>query len=119
MALGEFAVPAEEFAMPDNWPPIVMELVTDPAENAAANAQHEQAERNWDWLEAHASEVYSHRGQFICIAGQELFVGDKVEDVLARARAAHPEDKGHFTRYIPKERGPRIYGPFRFVETVR
>ncbi len=104
--------------MPVNWPPVVMEVVTDPAEIAASNSEREQCERNWDWLEAHASEVYSHRGKYICIAGQELFVGDTVEDVLGRARAAHPEDKGLFTRYIPKERGPRIYGPFRIVEGV-
>jgi hypothetical protein len=103
--------------MSDNWPPVVMEVVTDPVEIAEANAQREQAERNCDWLEAHASEVYSHRGKIICIAGQELFVGDTVEEVVARAKAAHPEDKGLFTRIIPKERGPRNYGPFRFVET--
>jgi hypothetical protein len=89
--------------------PITMELVTDPVENAKANALAEQYDRNWAWLEAHASEVYSHRGKMICIAGQELFVGDTVEEVLAWAKANHPEDKGRLTRYIPKERGPRIY----------
>jgi hypothetical protein len=78
-------------------------------ERAKIRARRERFERNWAWLEAHASEVYSHRGKFICIAGQELFVGDAVEDVIARAKAAHPEDDGRFTRYIPKERGPRIY----------
>lgn len=66
-------------------------------------------ERNRAWLEAHASEVYRHRGKFICIAGQQLFVGDTVQEVLAQARAAHPEDDGRFTQYIPKETGPRIY----------
>jgi hypothetical protein len=67
-------------------------------------------ERNWAWLEANSKEVYSHRGKIICIAGQELFVADTTEEVLALAQAAHPDDEGRFTRIIPKERGPRIYG---------
>jgi hypothetical protein len=82
---------------------------TDPAEIAKARAQQAQFDRNWDWLEAHAAEVFSHRGTHICIAGQELFVGDDIKELLARARAAHPEDDGPFFKYIPKERGPRIY----------
>lgn len=89
--------------------PIVMEEVTDPVELARAHAQHERFERNWAWLEQNAKDVYQHRGKFICIAGQQLYVGDSVEDVLARAEADHPADDGRFTRYIPKERGPRIY----------
>ena len=104
--------------MTDNWPPVTMEVVTDPVEIARSAAALAQCERNWDWLEAHASDVYSHRGKYICIAGQELFVGDVLEDVLARAKAAHPDDQGSFTRIIPKGRGPRIYGPFRIVEAV-
>ncbi len=90
-------------------PKIIMYEETDPVENAKAREQFARIDRNWDWLEEHAAEVYCHRGMFICIAGQELFVGDKVEDVIARAAAAHPEDDGRFTRYIPKERLPRIY----------
>jgi hypothetical protein len=104
--------------MSDEWPPITMEVVTDPDEIARSKAAFAQGKRNWDWLEAHASEVYSHRGKYICIAGQELFVGDSVEDVLTRARAAHPDDKGLFTRYIPKERNPRIYANRWFMEIV-
>ena len=89
--------------------PIKIELGTDPVDNAAALRRGVLFERNWQWLEAHATEVYSHRGKIICIAGQELFVGDTVEDVVARAKAAHPDDDGMFTRIIPKERGARIY----------
>ena len=66
-------------------------------------------DKNLGSLQAHGSEVYSHRGKIICIAGQEMFVGDTVEDVLARAKAAHPNDGGMFTQIIPKERGARIY----------
>jgi hypothetical protein len=88
--------------------PITIELETDPIKNAAAQRRDELFERNWQWLEAHATEVYSHRGKIICIAGQELFVGDTVEDVVARAKAAHPNDEGMFTRIIPRERGARI-----------
>ncbi|HMF12565.1 MAG TPA: hypothetical protein VKE94_09675 [Gemmataceae bacterium] len=95
--------------MSDATPQIEMFEITDPNEIAKARAMHEQFQRNWDWLEAHASDVYSHRGKFICIAGQQLFVGDSIDEVLAGAKAAHPEDVGRLTRYIPKERGLRIY----------
>jgi hypothetical protein len=88
---------------------IVIEFENDPGEVARARARNERFERNWAWLEAHAAEVYRHRGRFICIADQQLFVGDSAEEVLAQAKAAHPEDDGRFTRYIPKEKGARIY----------
>jgi hypothetical protein len=95
--------------MNQNVPPITMREETDPVENAKACKRRDRFEQNWVWLEKNAKEVYSHRGKYICIAGQQLFVGDTVEEVIAPARAAHPDDGGRFTRYIPKERLPRIY----------
>jgi hypothetical protein len=89
---------------------IVMEQTTDPEVIAQARRQREQFDRNTAWLEAHASEVYArHRGKCICVAGQELFVADTATEAVAQARAAHPEDRGWFTRYIPKEKAYRIY----------
>ncbi len=89
---------------------IVMEDVTDAGEIARAQTQRKSFDRNVVWLQGHISEVYSqHRGKCICIAGEELFVGDSAEDVIALARAAHPEDSGWFTRYIPKEKVAQIY----------
>src|SRR4051794_21423115 len=95
--------------MNPDTPQITMSEDTDPVEIARARAAAEKFDRNYAWLEAHADEVFSHRGKVICIAGQELFVGDTVEAVLAQATAAHPEDDGRFTKYIPKERAMRIY----------
>jgi hypothetical protein len=88
---------------------IVIEEEQDPAALRAAQAQRERFEWNWAWLEAHADEVYCHRGKVICVAGQELFVGNTTEEVLAKSRAAHPEDDGRVTRIIPRERGDRVY----------
>ena len=89
---------------------IVMEEVTDPVELAKAFAQDARFEKNWSWFEAHAAEIYAqHRGKCLCVAGQELFVADTPSEVLALARAAHPDDDGLFTGYIPKERTYRIY----------
>lgn len=89
---------------------VVMEEVTDPLELEKARAQDERFQRDWDWFEAHASEIYAqHRGKCYCVAGEELFVADTPEEVLALARAAHPEDDGCFTGYIPKQRMARIY----------
>ena len=89
--------------------PIVMEVDDDPTLCADLARRKAHYEQNWDWLESHASEVYSHRGKYICIAGQELFVGDTVAQVRHASETAHPDDDGRFTRYIPLERMPRIY----------
>ena len=90
--------------------PIIVEEVTDPVEIARSKEQDKQFQRNLDWLKAHSHEVYSqNRGKYICIAGQELFVGESVKEVMALAEARHPEDKGRYFRYIPQENIPRIY----------
>jgi hypothetical protein len=100
--------------------PIVMEEVTDPLELARARAQDERFDRNWDWFRRHAPEIYAaHRGKFLCVAGQELIVADSPEEVLRLATAAHPEDDGRFTRYIPREKLERIYAHPRRVVLVR
>lgn len=89
---------------------LVMEEVTDPVELAAAQAQREQFDRNSAWLQAHASEVYPrHRGKCICVAGEELFVAETASEAVAKATVAHPQDKGRFVHYIPKQRVSRIY----------
>ena len=90
-------------------PEIRVEEVTDPIEIANAQVQFARFDRNVSWMEAHAQEVYSHRGKVVCIAGQELFVGDDLKEVVARANAAHPDDDGYFTRIIPLEKALRIY----------
>ena len=88
---------------------ITMEEVTDPAELAKARAQDKRFERNWAWFEAHAADIYAlHRGKCVCVAGEELFVADAPEEVLAMAIAAHPEDDGRFTRIIPREKVARV-----------
>jgi len=89
--------------------PLVMEELTDAEELTKARAQDERFDRNWAWFEAHAAEIYArYRGKCLCIADQELFVADTPEQGLALATAAHPEDDGRFTRYIPKERTCRL-----------
>ena len=96
--------------MSDSNSTINMEIVTDPTVLAEARLQREQFDRNAAWLQAHASEIYPrYRGKCICIAGEELFVADTARDALALATAAHPEDKGRFVHYIPREKLARIY----------
>ena len=89
--------------------PFTIREETDPVENAKARARIAQFDKNWDWVEEHAAEVFSHRDKYIVVAGQQLFVGDDLLELLARAKAAHPEDDGPFCKYIPKERAVRIY----------
>lgn len=89
---------------------VLMEEVTDPVEIAAFQARWAQAERNSAWLQAHATEIYrNHRGKFIVVAGEELFVGDTPAEVLALAKAAHSEDHSSLIRYIYPKKMTRIY----------
>ena len=91
--------------------PIVMEEVTDAHGTAETRARRERFDRNSAWLQTHAKEVYTqHRGKCICVAGQELFVADTPAEVLAQAKAAHPEEDGSvLIRCIPREKIARIY----------
>jgi hypothetical protein len=99
---------------------IVMEIVTDPEELARAHAQDERFERNLKWFEANAAQIYPrHRGKFLCISGQELFAADTPDESLALAYAAHPDDDGRFTRYVPRERMYRIYAHRRQMAPMR
>jgi hypothetical protein len=88
----------------------MIEQILDPAEKAKAQRQREQFDRNLAWLRTQIPEIYrKYRGKCLCIAGQELFVADTANEAIAQATAAHPEDEGWFTRYIPKEKAARIY----------
>jgi hypothetical protein len=110
--LRQAILPLEEITMPaQHLPPIIMEEVTDPEELAQARARHERFARNSAWLQRHATEIYrQYRGKCIGVAGEALFVADTPEEVLAQARAAHPEEKGSILlRYIPREKVARIY----------
>jgi hypothetical protein len=94
--------------------PIVMSEVTDPVELAISRALFARADCNSAWLQAHVPEIYStHRGRCICVAGRELFVGDTVAEVMALAKAAHPDDDGAILRYIPKEKREMVYAASR------
>ncbi len=101
-------------------PQLVMTEVTDPEEIAKIKAQRERFRKNSDWLQAHVPQVYAqHRGKFICVAGQELFVADRAPDVVASARKAHPEDDGFLLRYIPREKMERVYAHKWALDAVR
>ena len=100
----------KEVTMANRQVPIVMEEVTDPEELARGRAWKARADRNAAWLQKHAAEVYPrHRGKFICVAGEELFVADTPREVLALARATHPDDDAFLLHYIPLEKVARIY----------
>jgi hypothetical protein len=106
-------VAREGITMTDqHMPSIIMEEeVLDPEKLAQAQARHERFARNSAWLQRHATEIYTHyRGKCICVAGEELFVADTPEEVLAQARTAHPEEQGSILiRYIPRQKVARIY----------
>jgi hypothetical protein len=87
-----------------------MTILTDPEEIARAAARDAQFDKNLAFFDAHADAIYrNHRGRFVFVAGQELFVADSAREVIGIARQAHPADRGWFTRIIPLENIPRIY----------
>jgi hypothetical protein len=98
----------------------VLEEVTDQADIARFRAQDERHRRNLEWLAAHWNELLPQaRGRFVAVAGEEAFVADTAEAAWSQARAAHPEDDGAFSQYVPEEGGPRIYGSHGIVAGLR
>jgi hypothetical protein len=90
--------------------PIVIEEVTDPAELARARASRADFDRNWQWFQAHAAELFdAYRGKSVCVAGQEAFAADRGREAAAAATAAHPEDQGWFVVRVPREKVIRVY----------
>lgn len=91
-------------------PRFIIEENADPVALARLHAQNERARRNSEWLQAHWPELRPKaRGRFIAVAGQEAFIADSPEEVLALAKAAHPDDDGVQFQYVRAEEGPRIY----------
>jgi hypothetical protein len=91
-------------------PELQMEIVSDPQEVARLQVEGEQLDRNLDWFDRHAAEIYrQHRGKCFCVAGEELFVANTSPEAIAKAKEAHPEDQGWFIGYIPREKMLRIY----------
>lgn len=116
--IGTIIVKRPEGAPPEP-PLVIVEEQLSPEELAAFHARHERHERNLAWLEVHGPEVYAqHRGRHICVAGGELFVADTAQEVLALAKAAHPEDDGRVLWYLSPIPGPRIYANQRPMVSV-
>jgi hypothetical protein len=80
-------------------------------ERAANIVANEQFQLNLAWWNAHVEEIRAaHTGKFVCVAGQELFVGDDPVEVIARAKAAHPNPgRGFLSLYLSPQRGLRIH----------
>jgi uncharacterized protein YbdZ (MbtH family) len=89
---------------------VMFDVETDPEQIARAREQDQRAKRNSDWLQAHWSDLLPQaRGRYVAVAGQEAFLADTHDEAWARAKAAHPDDDGALSQYVPYARGPRIY----------
>jgi hypothetical protein len=89
-------------------------------EAAAALEERERHLRNVRWFSQHSAEIgRCHIGKFVCVAGEELFVGDEPEEVFARAMYKHPADReAVFSKYISHHRGPKVYANRRMLDGV-
>ena len=93
---------------------VVTEVNLTPEERAAMEVRRDHFQRNWTWFQQHAVEIgKSYPGKHVVVAGGELFVDNSFRAARDRAVAAHPDDQGMFFRYIPADRGPRLYAHIR------
>lgn len=92
--------------------PLVVEIpeISD-EERAAGIAANAEFKKNVAWWNAHAKDIGpQHVGEFVCVAGQELFAGDDPVEVVARAKAAHPNPGDGFLCFrISTHTGPMIH----------
>jgi len=97
-----------------------IEEISDPAEITRCRAQHERAQRNTQWLEAHWADLLPQaRGKFLAVAGQEGFLADTAGAAWGWVGARHPDDDGAIVRYVRPQPGPRIYASIGQVVLVR
>jgi hypothetical protein len=76
---------------------------------ARLSAQHEQAERNWLWLQDHWDDLLPQAaGKFVAVAGEEAFLADDASMARSQAVEAHPADKGVIVQFVRAEKGPQI-----------
>lgn len=99
-------------AISDPAPPFVLSEVTDPDEIARMDAMREKADRNRQWFQDNLTTILErHRGQYVCIAGEELFAADDLPTAFFAAKAKHPDDEGricHFIPLVPKPSPPPL-----------
>ena len=91
--------------------PTVLGEMTDPAQIRDFEERWERYSRNDAVFRENAHTIYQqYRGKVVIIAGHELHVADTADEAWAWARQHHPDDDGVLVRFVPKERGWRIYG---------
>ncbi|QJX00130.1 hypothetical protein [Frigoriglobus tundricola] len=98
--------------------PLMIDTPEVSAEERIANVSAgEQFQLNLMWWNTHVEEIRAaYTGKFVCVAGQELFAGDDPIEVIARAKAAHPNPGyGFFSLFLSPHRGPKIHAHQRRV----
>lgn len=68
----------------------------------------QQDEQDYEWLSAHAEEIEArHKGKFIAVVNQQLFVGESWEEAQAKAKAVFP-DRDPIVEHIPWKRQVQV-----------
>ncbi len=94
-------------------------VITEGPEEPEFNKQMAQYRRNGEWLTEHGAGIFPRfRGQYIAVAGGEIFVADDAWEARRLAKKQHPDDEP-FVQYIPRERYERIYASGRPLASVR
>lgn len=87
-----------------------LDAINDAVEIKHRQAHRDRAQKNWDWLQAHWSDLLPQaKGKFLAVADQQAFVAETLDAALEWVRTEHPEDSGHIIEYVWPSTGPRIY----------
>lgn len=84
-----------------------MEVIPVTPEEAVRSLDRlERARKNHRWFGQHSEQIgREHAGRHVCVAGEELFVGDDPKEVYERAKAAHPDDvEAIVSKYVRPDR---------------
>ena len=64
----------------------------------------QQAAADGEWFSEHSAEIWErHRGKYVAVAGQTLFVGDTREEAVRKAKERLPATRP-LVRHIPYKR---------------
>ncbi len=102
------------------FPKVIVEVEVSEQERAANILAQKQFHLNMQWWNERVAELEPlHRGRFVCVAAQELFVGDNAKEVIDRATAAHPNLGGFVSFRVSAFQHLRISSPWIQKQTTK
>ena len=68
----------------------------------------EIVQKDFEWMAEHSTEIsQSYRGKYIAIVNEEIFTGNKKEELVELLREKYP-NRRPFVRYIPYKKKIKV-----------